>query len=200
RWSLGAIMYEMLVGYPPFYSDDPITTCRKIVHWRSYLKFPENPRLSPEAKDLICRFLCDVDHRIGSGGADQIKAHPWFHGVEWDKLYEMEAAFKPQVNDELDTQNFQKFDEVNPAPARTGSGSSRKMIPNSKDLSFVGYTYKNFEAVKGLRQSAGLGRSSSFTSQPSESASNTADMDSSAEPNGSETHMRTVSSADHMMQ
>uniref|UniRef100_A0A452Y5J3 non-specific serine/threonine protein kinase n=1 Tax=Aegilops tauschii subsp. strangulata TaxID=200361 RepID=A0A452Y5J3_AEGTS len=124
------------------------------VHWRSYLKFPENPRLSPEAKDLICRFLCDVDHRIGSGGADQIKAHPWFHGVEWDKLYEMEAAFKPQVNDELDTQNFQKFDEVNPAPARTGSGSSRKMIPNSKDLSFVGYTYKNFEAVKGLRQSA----------------------------------------------
>jgi len=31
RWSLGAIMYEMLVGYPPFYSDDPITTCRKVI-------------------------------------------------------------------------------------------------------------------------------------------------------------------------
>jgi serine/threonine protein kinase len=29
-WSLGAIMYEMLVGYPPFYSDDPVTTCRKV--------------------------------------------------------------------------------------------------------------------------------------------------------------------------
>jgi hypothetical protein len=32
-WSLGAIMYEMLCGYPPFYSDDPLSTCRKIVNW-----------------------------------------------------------------------------------------------------------------------------------------------------------------------
>ncbi|KQK07171.1 hypothetical protein BRADI_2g33530v3 [Brachypodium distachyon] len=180
-WSLGAIMYEMLVGHPPFYSDDPITSCRKIVHWRSYLKFPDNSGLSPEAKDLICRFLCDVDHRIGSGGADQIKAHTWFRGVEWDRLYEMDAAFKPQVNDELDTQNFQKFDEADPALANTGSGSSRKMILDSKDLSFVGYTFKNFEAVKGLHQPADLQRSSSFTNKPpSGSASDTSDMDSSA--------------------
>ena len=32
--------------------------------------------------------------------------------MEWDKLYEMEAAFKPEVNGELDTQNFEKFEEV----------------------------------------------------------------------------------------
>lgn len=40
------------------------------------------------------------------------QAHPWFKDVEWDKLYEMEAAFRPEVNGELDTQNFMKFDEV----------------------------------------------------------------------------------------
>ncbi|PPR83459.1 hypothetical protein GOBAR_AA37245 [Gossypium barbadense] len=129
-WSLGAIMYEMLIGYPPFYSDDPITTCRKIVHWKSHLRFPEDSRISHEAKDLICRLLCDVDHRLGTGGAHQIKAHPWFNDVVWDKLYEMEAAFKPEVNGELDTQNFMKFDELDaPAPARTSSGPSRKNRP-----------------------------------------------------------------------
>ncbi|GFY96735.1 AGC (cAMP-dependent, cGMP-dependent and protein kinase C) kinase family protein [Actinidia rufa] len=158
----GAIMYEMLVGYPPFYADDPITTCRKIVHWRNHLKFPEDTKLTPEAKDLICRLLCDVEHRLGTGGADQIKAHPWFKDIVWDKLYEMEAAFKPEVNGELDTQNFMKFDELDPpTQPRTGLGPSRKMLLTPTDLSFVGYTYKNFDAVKALRNSSDVTRSTS---------------------------------------
>ncbi|CAI0387389.1 unnamed protein product [Linum tenue] len=148
-WSLGAIMYEMLVGYPPFYSDDPVTTCRKIVHWRNHLRFPEDARLTPEAKDLICRLLCDVEHRLGTLGASQVKAHPWFRDVAWERVYEMEAAFKPEVHGELDTQNFMKFDEVEPPPLRTGSGPMRKMLLTAEDMSFVGYTYKNFDAVKG---------------------------------------------------
>ena len=40
------------------------------------------------------------------------QAHPWCKGIEWDKLYQMKAAFIPEVNDELDTQNFEKFEEV----------------------------------------------------------------------------------------
>ncbi|VFQ60788.1 unnamed protein product [Cuscuta campestris] len=166
-WSLGAIMYEMLVGYPPFYSDDPITTCRKIVHWRNHLKFPEDAKLSPEAKDLICRLICDVDNRLGTGGASQIKAHPWFRGIMWDKLYDMNAAFKPEINGELDTQNFMKFDELDPpTPARTGSGPSRKMLLTPKDLSFVGYTYKNFDAVKALLNSSGNSKENPGTNKP----------------------------------
>ncbi|XP_011100578.1 serine/threonine-protein kinase tricorner [Sesamum indicum] len=154
-WSLGAIMYEMLVGYPPFYSDDPMTTCRKIVHWRNHLRFPEDTKLSPEAKDLICRLLCDVEHRLGTRGAAEIKVHPWFMDIEWEKLYEMDAAFKPEVNGELDTRNFMKFDELDPpTSSKSGSGSSRKMHLTPKDLNFVGYTYKNFDAVKALRNSS----------------------------------------------
>jgi len=41
-----------------------------------------------------------------------MQAHPWFEGVQWEKIYQMEAAFIPEVNDDLDTQNFEKFDEV----------------------------------------------------------------------------------------
>ncbi|WJX84385.1 non-specific serine/threonine protein kinase [Trifolium repens] len=146
-WSLGAIMYEMLVGYPPFYSDDPMSTCRKIVNWKSHLKFPEEARLSPEAKDLISKLLCNVNQRLGSNGASEIKSHPFFEGVQWEKLYQMEAAFIPEVNDELDTQNFEKFEESDSQThSSSRSGPWRKML-SSKDLNFVGYTYKNFEIV-----------------------------------------------------
>ncbi|MQM00880.1 hypothetical protein Taro_033620 [Colocasia esculenta] len=146
-WSLGAIMYEMLVGYPPFYSDEPMSTCRKIVNWRTHLKFPEEANLSAEAKDLISKLLCNVDQRLGTKGVDEIKVHPWFRGVLWDQLYQMEAAFMPEVTDELDTQNFEKFEESgDQIQTSAKSGPWRRML-SSKDINFVGYTYKNFEIV-----------------------------------------------------
>lgn len=150
-WSLGAIMFEMLVGYPPFCSDDQMTTCRKIIYWRKYLKFPEEARLSLEARDFMCRLLCDVEHRLGTRGINEVKAHPWFRGVPWEKLYDMEAAYKPEVKDELDTQNFEKFEEAEPLvhhPSK--SGPWRKML-SSKDINFVGYTYKNVDVFKSLQ-------------------------------------------------
>ncbi|VAH09167.1 unnamed protein product [Triticum turgidum subsp. durum] len=189
-WSLGAIMYEMLVGYPPFYSEDPMSTCRKvclshssyllppfqitrrrnglfcsrnlyptihltcslahrilIVNWRSHLKFPEEAKLSSETKDLISKLLCNVEQRLGTKGAHEIKAHTWFRGVQWEKLYQMKAAFIPEVNGELDTQNFEKFEETGAqVQSSSKAGPWRKMLP-SKDANFVGYTYKNFEIV-----------------------------------------------------
>ncbi|KAL0561524.1 hypothetical protein IC582_001954 [Cucumis melo] len=146
-WSLGAIMYEMLVGYPPFYSDDPMSTCRKIVNWRTHLKFPDEAKLSLLAKDLISKLLCNVNQRLGTNGADEIKVHPWFEGTEWDRLYQMEAAFVPEVKDELDTQNFEKFEESDSQSSSSSkTGPWRKML-SSKDINFVGYTYKNFEIV-----------------------------------------------------
>ncbi|KAI4297247.1 hypothetical protein L6164_037142 [Bauhinia variegata] len=155
-WSLGAIMYEMLVGYPPFYSNEPMSTCKKIINWRKHLQFPSEPKLSAEAKHLIYSLLCNVEQRIGTKGAQEIKAHPWFNGVQWDRLYQMEAAFIPQVNDELDTQNFEKFAEV-AAPTDTASKSGpRKKMGSPTDANFVGYTYKNFDVINEHDISSGI--------------------------------------------
>lgn len=51
-----------------------IHTCKKqIVNWKTHLKFPEEARLSREARDLIGKLLCSVNQRLGSTGASQIK-------------------------------------------------------------------------------------------------------------------------------
>lgn len=43
------------------------------MNWRTHLKFPEEAKLSPEAKDLISKLLCNVDQRLGTKGAYEIK-------------------------------------------------------------------------------------------------------------------------------
>ncbi|KAK4768631.1 hypothetical protein SAY87_003772 [Trapa incisa] len=152
-WSLGAIMFEMLIGYPPFYSKDPRVACRKIINWKICLKFPEEVKISLEAKDLICRLLCDVETRLGTGGVEEIKAHPWFRGIQWDLLYNMDAAYKPTVNGDTDTQNFEKFPEVEDSlSAMPTVGPWRKML-TSKDTNFMGFTYKKLDILKSLESS-----------------------------------------------
>jgi hypothetical protein len=45
----------------------------QIVNWRTHLKFPEEARLTTDAKDLISKLLCNVDQRLGTKGAEEIK-------------------------------------------------------------------------------------------------------------------------------
>ena len=54
-WSLGAIMFECLVGYPPFCSETPHETYRKIMNWRNELHIPDDVTVEPIAEDLIRR-------------------------------------------------------------------------------------------------------------------------------------------------
>jgi len=143
-WSVGAIMFEMLIGYPPFYSDEPLTTCRKIVNWRMFLKFPDEIPVSPAARDLITRLMCDVDDRLGTNGVHEIKAHPFFSGIPWERLHAAAAPYRPRVDHDLDTQNFEHFDED--MSGGSGSGAQRKWQAKA-DPTFIGYTYKNWEAV-----------------------------------------------------
>lgn len=45
----------------------------QIVNWKTYLKFPEEAKVSSKAKDLICQLLCNPERRLGRKGAGEIK-------------------------------------------------------------------------------------------------------------------------------
>ena len=64
------VLYECLIGYPPFYGDDPVQTCRKILHWKTSLKWPaeRTKNLSPECLDFVKSLLQDPEKRWGTGG------------------------------------------------------------------------------------------------------------------------------------
>lgn len=98
-WSIGVIFYEMVVGYPPFFADEPSVTCQKILHWKKTLHVPREAGLSKEAVDLIKRLVCDSNDRLGSRGVEEIKAHQFFKGIDWEKLKDVKAPWVPKVRD-----------------------------------------------------------------------------------------------------
>ena len=49
-------MFECLIGWPPFCSENPHDTYRKILNWQESFQIPEDVHLSPEAEDLIKNF------------------------------------------------------------------------------------------------------------------------------------------------
>ena len=54
-WSLGVIMFEMLIGYPPFCSETPQETYRKVMNWKTTLEFPPEVPISETAMKTIKR-------------------------------------------------------------------------------------------------------------------------------------------------
>jgi serine/threonine protein kinase len=58
-WSIGVILFEMLSGYPPFYSEDANITCKKIMEFKTPFSIPEDVKISQTASDLIKRLICD---------------------------------------------------------------------------------------------------------------------------------------------
>jgi serine/threonine protein kinase len=56
-WSVGVIMYECLVGYAPFSCEDTTETCLMILDWKTTLEFPREANLSPEAVDLMTKYV-----------------------------------------------------------------------------------------------------------------------------------------------
>jgi hypothetical protein len=54
--------------------------------------------LSDAAVDLMERFFCDQNERIGLNGIDEIKQHEFFRGVDWDNIRSHRAPFVYALN------------------------------------------------------------------------------------------------------
>ncbi|KAI9218287.1 kinase-like domain-containing protein [Blastocladiella britannica] len=114
-WALGILIFEMLCGYPPFFDDTAYGIYEKILQGR--IAFPAF--VDPAAKDLIKRLLtADTSRRIGNlrAGADDIKQHAWFRGVDWDVVVarRVAAPLVPRTNGAGDTSNFENYPEPEP--------------------------------------------------------------------------------------
>ena len=96
-WSVGVILFEMLVGYPPFFSENPSDTCQKIVKWTKHFNIPSDANLSAEADSLIRKLVTHPENRLGLKGAEEIKKHPFFKDFDWENVKEMEPPFLPDV-------------------------------------------------------------------------------------------------------
>ena len=128
-------MFECLVGYPPFYAEDPLQTCRKIVHYRKYFKIPHDAKLSREGVDLIHNLVCSHRRRYSF---EQIQNHPFFKQVPFENLMKMKPPFVPQLKSDTDSSHFDAIK----AEQDMQTDSDFKSSKATDKTHFWGYTFK----------------------------------------------------------
>jgi len=135
-WSLGVIMYECLVGYPPFYNEenDVMATCRKIVLHHTTLKMPSESNLTKKSKHLLYRLICSHKRRLAYDG---IRNHPFFEGIDWNNLREMKPPFVPSLAGDGDHHYFDEFDQVISFDDYESEASNPTLQNHVVDFTFV---------------------------------------------------------------
>ena len=113
-WTLGIILYEMLIGCTPFLDSDPLKIYQKINIGK--ILFPNN--FEKNTKFIIRHFLnLDPHKRLGcsKNGIADIVDDPFFKEFDWKGLLykSLDAPFIPEVNGHLDTSNYKKIEDKN---------------------------------------------------------------------------------------
>ncbi|CAH1262948.1 PRKX [Branchiostoma lanceolatum] len=109
-WTFGVLVYEMLVGQPPFCDEDPMLIYQKILAGKVY--FPKF--ISSDAKNLIKGLLCaDVKKRMSSS---DIFPHPWFKNLDWESLMAqtIPPPHVPRIAHDGDVSCFDTYPESSP--------------------------------------------------------------------------------------
>lgn len=100
-WALGVLIYFMLQSEMPFGSwrENELDTFAKIA--KGQFTLPET--FSPEVVDLITKLLeVDENKRLGSKGADSLKSHNWFNGVNWESIRDGSCTAPQEILSRID--------------------------------------------------------------------------------------------------
>lgn len=137
-WSLGALMFDMLTGVPPFTAENRKKTIETIL--KAKLNLPAY--LTPEARDLVRRLMKRQEsQRLGSGPEDAatVQSHPFFKHVNWDDVLarRLDPPIKPLLRSEDDVSQFDtRFTRQIPVDS-----PDETTLSESANLIFQGFTY-----------------------------------------------------------
>jgi len=140
-WSFGTLLYEMLLGLPPFYHKTDKTLMFKRI-MRGNLIIPD--KLSdPDARSLIAALLVvDPDARLGSGPSDAspIRAHPFFSPLDFVDVYNKfyTPSYVPRLATDDDVSHFEPQQDA--LLAYTPSVRTASVLADVNSA-FDGFTY-----------------------------------------------------------
>ncbi|OAX41063.1 kinase-like protein [Rhizopogon vinicolor AM-OR11-026] len=97
-------------------------------------------------------------------GADAIKAHPWFRGIDWENIHRYPAPYRPELQNPEDTRHFDS--DIPPEPLAPANGAppeatkdpllrdkihGEEILNVRKALAFAGFTHKSPRAISYAR-------------------------------------------------
>ncbi|XP_042906252.1 serine/threonine-protein kinase Sgk2 isoform X3 [Parasteatoda tepidariorum] len=140
-WCLGAVLYEMMYGLPPFYSKDTMEMYQNILNKPLRLR----TNISIPARNLLEGLLQkDKNKRLGAvSDVEEVKKHDFFRAINWTDL-EAKAIpppYNPNVRGKMDLKNIDPEFIREPVPASLARSQSLSASVQDADVSFVGFSY-----------------------------------------------------------
>ncbi|KAM4567820.1 serine/threonine-protein kinase Sgk2b [Fundulus diaphanus] len=138
-WGLGAVLFEMLSGLPPFYSRSRLEMLENILY--SPLRLPSG--LSKGARSLLKGLLeRNISKRLGQRrDVEELKEHRFFASINWDDLVarKVRPPFVPKVTSPCDVCYIAPEFTLQPVPASV----NERVEAAAASAAFPGFSFMN---------------------------------------------------------